>query len=326
MHFFSFFLVFTEEQFRVAAKVFRDLQAKYPGSIPFSSRLRSLRGSDEWSRRFAYPPFKAEYERRTGEFAAVLARVRRANRALFIDAAFLREISPLLEFRALELITVLFADILKAWGNEREAWTKYISYISLVQAPPDHIDLREIGLDGLSLRDLAPVNFKITNDTQGVLEQAYAEFRNMPWLSFVHDMAAMVMAWTGAIDLPALEAGTRANSHLDDFSLLHDSRIRFHAGPRAFDDLVRQVRVSSAIDPRVKEYLEATFSKPAPTVKREPGRPTTVRLAWMRRAAARGGWKWTEFKWYYGYDQLDETGRSALEEEIREVLKKSPRR
>jgi len=294
--------------------------------VTFSSRLHRAQSYESWAKRMANESFKTEYDLRRTKFAGALKWVRDHAKHYFLNSDFLLAIAPLITHEQLRGSTVILSRILALRGHERECWLKLTSYLTLVQAPPDHLDLRKLGLSPGQLAE-SQMTFRLRGYTPEELAQAQSEFRNQPWEAFKDSFYYLSALWTGSAEVVPFPAHKTPRAALDTFSFVTEGKLRALIEHGAAKEFERKLSVSEELPESLRRNLrDVALGPPLSSAPMKKGRPTTIRLAWMRQARRVDHCGFEELHHFYQYDKLDEEKRRVLDEEIRRAFyKKSPK-
>jgi len=271
------------------------------------------------------PAFAEEYSRRRKEFDRCLKDIRKVARRAYIDAAFLGEIASLAKDEYGQATILICRDLLTLRGKELESWLKLKSYLTLVLASPEQLDVKGLGIDVESMRDLPVVKLGFYYSSKFTVsdgERLLTELREAPWQSCTLMFAGMLEVCSGSTAYTAPDPTPTPKAYLNTYSLLdHPSHLEMAIDRGGSKKLQRKLSQADEIPSVIAEFLKRFREfQPAPS-RKGPGRPPTFRLAWMRRAA-KNGWTWTKFRECYRYYTLDDSKRKSLDHDIRQVLYK----
>ena len=325
---FAVFSLACENIFLVGEKTVQSIheKVKKEESVSYSWKFRKIRETQGWKKRMACPPFVEEYSKRKNEFENSLKKARNISRLIFIDAPFLKKVVCLIENDFSRAVILLCRDILKATGRERQSWIQLTSYMTLIQAPPSRLNLKKLQLDVGTLRDFPKVDVGFFYKTKTIAQETrrfIEEFHETPWISFERIFDALFNICTARQELPPSKLPPWSpRIFLDTFSLLEsDPKLSLAVEHGGSEKLLKRLEQSDEIPELIRDYLlRFPQFQPRPP-KSGPGRPPTIRLLWMRKAAQKGC-KWKEFRYYFKYSLLTEEQRRALDEDIRRVLYK----
>ena len=327
MAIFSYFCMATENIFLISDKTLRSThEIKIDGELPsFRLKFQKIRQTEGWEKRIAYPPFVEEFSRRKEEFEKSLKKAHQIARMIFIDSPFLRSVAHLANDEFLRATIVICSDILKVRARERQSWIQYISYLTLTLAPPKNLDLKKVGLDAYTVRDFPRLKLSFFNKTEAAEEKTATlldEFHESPWRNFEYTFDGVFGYCTGRQVFQSDRPSEDPKAFLDTYSLLGSRPgLNLAVEKGATDKLLKKLSHADEIPVLVKEFLKR-FPEFQPKPKNPSrGRPSTFRLAWMRRAAKKG-YKWKEFHRFYQDTPLDLEAKGSLDEDIRRALYK----